>query len=59
MLISRSTKFQSELSGGGIIWPHMQSRNTAEEVTQKIADWATNQLDWSKFQAKNHFPRQN
>ena len=24
MLISRSIKFQSELSGGGIIWPHMQ-----------------------------------
>ena len=53
MLISRSIKFQSELSGGGIIWPHMQSSNTAEEVTQKIADWATNQLDWSKFQEKN------
>ena len=33
MLISRSIKFQSELSGGGIIWPHMQSSNTAEEVT--------------------------
>ena len=27
--------------------------NTAEEVTQKIADWATNQLDWFKFQAEN------
>ena len=53
MLISRSIKFQSELSGGGIIWPHMQPSNTAEEVTQKIADWATNQLDWSKFQEKN------
>ena len=49
MLISRSIKFQSELSGGGIIWPHMQSSNTAEEVTQKIAAWATNQLDWSKL----------
>jgi len=53
MLISRSINFQSELSGGGISWPHMQSSNTAEEVTQKIADCATNQLDWSKFQAKN------
>ena len=53
MLISRSIKLQSDLSGGGIIWPHMQCSNSAEEVTQKIADWATKQLDWSKFQAKN------
>ena len=55
MLISRSIKFQSELSGGGIIWPHMQCSNTAEEATQKIADCATNQLDWSKFQAKTWY----
>ena len=56
MLISHSIKFpefQSDLSGVGIIWPHMQCSNTAKEATQKIAHWATNQLDWSKFRAKN------
>ena len=59
MLISRSIKFQSELSGGGIIWPHMQSSNTAEKVTEnrRLGDKPTKLIQIKTWYI--HFPRQN
>ena len=47
MLISSSIKFQSELGGGGIIWPHIQCSNTVEDTTQKIGFNAFEKVDHS------------